>query len=122
MNPNANTWFAQSMDVFLKHYDYTAIMAMPYMERAKQPEEWLIKLVKHVASYPGALDKSVFELQSVDWTKQEPIPAETIARHMKLLLENGAKHYGYYPDDFIKGSPALDIIRPAFSLSKIPEE
>jgi len=122
INPEATTWFAQSMDIFLKHYDYTAIMAMPYMERAKNPEAWLEKLVKRVATFPGALDKSVFELQSINWHKKEPIPAEIIARHMKILLQSGAKHYGYYPDDFILGSPSLEIIRPAISLSAMPEE
>lgn len=122
MNPESTAWFAQSMDIFLKHYDYTAIMAMPYMERAKNPDEWLKRLVKHVAKIPGALDKSVFELQSVNWHKKEPIPAETIAHHMNILLQNGVKHFGYYPDDFIKGLPELEIIRPAISLSSAPEE
>ena len=122
MNPASSAWFGQSMAVFLESYDYTAIMAMPYMEDAKDPEAWLTELVMRVASIPGALDKSVFELQSVDWKKQQAIPSQTLAKHMRLLLRNGAKHYGYYPDNFIQATPDMDIIRPVFSLSKSPIE
>jgi len=122
MEPHSVAWFAQSMEVFLQHYDYTAIMAMPYMENAKDPEQWLITLVDKISKIPGALDKTIFELQSVDWRISQAVPAADIAEHMRLLQSHGAKHYGYYPDDFIKGHPAIEVIRPAFSLSKEPVE
>ncbi len=122
INPYSATWFAQSMEVFLQHYDYTAIMAMPYMENAKDPQKWLIKLVDQVSKTPGALDQSIFELQSVDWRTQQALPAENMAKYMQVLLSHGAKHYGYYPDDFIKGHPDIEVIRPVFSLSKEPVE
>ncbi len=122
MVPGAETWFAQSMEVFLKHYDYTAVMAMPYMENARNPESWLKELVGRVARIPGALEKTVFELQSVDWRTGEPVDGETLARQMRLLQEEGAIHFGYYPDDFIQGRPALEKIRPAISLKITPKE
>jgi len=121
MNPQAEEWFAQSLALFLKHYDYTAVMAMPYMEKAKNPERWLRRLVEKVAAIPGALDKTVFELQSVDWRKQEPLDSAILARHMKLLLRNGAANFGYYPEDFIKGHPDLETILPAISLVTEPQ-
>jgi len=121
MNPDAERWFAQSLEVFLNHYDYTAVMAMPYMEKAKDPEHWLRRLVDKVAVIPGALNKTVFELQSVDWRKQEPLDSAILARHMRLLLRNGAANFGYYPEDFIKGYPDLDTILPAISLATEPQ-
>lgn len=121
MNPQAESWFAQSLEVFLEHYDYTAVMAMPYMEKAKDPERWLRQLVDKVAVIPGALDKTVFELQSVDWRKREPLDSAILARHMRLLLRNGAANFGYYPEDFIRGHPDLDTIRPAISLATEPQ-
>ena len=117
MNPESEAWFAQSLEASLKHYDYTAIMAMPYMEGAKNPEAWLRQLVAKVAAVPGALNKTVFELQSVDWRNQTALDSAVLASHMNLLLHNGAANFGYYPDDFIRGLPNLDEIRPAISLA-----
>jgi len=122
MEPESEDWFAQSMEVFLNHYDYTAVMAMPYMEKAENPEAWLKQLVKHVANYPGALNRTVFELQSVNWHEKKPLPTERLAQHMRILLQSGAMHFGYYPDDFIQGLPSLEIIRPAISLTTAPRE
>ncbi len=122
MNPEAETWFAQSMEVFLKHYDHTAVMAMPYMENAKDPEVWLKELVARVATIPGALDRTVFELQSVDWRSKKPIDGVTLSRQMRLLQRNGVINFGYYPDDFIQGRPALETIRPVISLKITPKE
>ncbi len=122
MNPEAETWFSQSMEIFLKHYDYTAVMAMPYMEKAKHPEAWLRKLVERIAMIPGALDKTVFELQSVDWRSGKPVDGATLARQMRLLQHNGVINFGYYPDDFILGRPAIEAIRPVISLKLTSEE
>ncbi len=122
MNPESESWFAQSMTVFLKHYDYTAVMAMPYMENAKDPQAWLKELVSRVAEIPGALDKTVFELQSVDWRSSKPVDGATLAQQMHLLQRNGVINFGYYPDDFIQGRPELEAIRPAISLKITPKE
>lgn len=121
MDPRAESWFAQSLEVFLGHYDYTALMAMPYMENAGDPERWLRRLVAGVAAIPGALDKTVFELQSVDWRKPEPLDSAILARHMRLLLRNGAANFGYYPEDFIRGHPDLEAVIPAISLATQPQ-
>ncbi|VAX02797.1 Biofilm PGA synthesis deacetylase PgaB (EC 3.-), partial [hydrothermal vent metagenome] len=122
MNPQSETWFAQSLDVFLEHYDYVAVMAMPYMEQAEDPQAWLRTLVARVASKPGALNKTVFELQSVDWRKGVPVDSDVLADQMQLLLRNGARNFGYYPDDFIQGQPSIDAVRSVISLIPVPEE
>ncbi len=122
MNPRAEAWFAQSLDVFLEHYDYVALMAMPYMEQAKDPQAWLASLVARVAATPGALGKTVFELQSVDWRMQAPVDDAVLASQMRLLLRKGVRNFGYYPDDFIQGRPSLDVVRAVISLAPIPKE
>ena len=122
MDPQAEAWFAQSLPVFLEHYDHVALMAMPYMERAADPDAWLKTLVARVADTPGALDRTVFELQSVDWRKGEAIDGGVLAAQMQLLLRAGARNFGYYPDDFILERPALEAVRPAISLIPVPKE
>lgn len=120
LQPQSEAWFAQNYKKFLVHYDYTAIMAMPYLERAKHPKAWLKRLVKAVKSYPQGLKKSIFELQAFDWESKQPLPSEHVAEQMQWLLEEGVINFGYYPDDFIQGHPKLSVIRPKFSLSTMP--
>lgn len=120
LEPESEVWFSQSFDVFLDNYDYTAIMAMPYMENAENDKRWLEHLVDHVSIIPGALDKTVFELQTIDWRDSRPVDSATLFSQMRLLQNNGAYNFGYYPDDFILDHPDINIIRPAMSLSTYP--
>lgn len=120
LEPESQNWFSQSFEAFLENYDYTAVMAMPYMENADNDKKWLQQLLQRVASIPGALDKTVFELQSVDWRDSEPVDSATLLEQMRLLQNNGAYHYGYYPDDFILDHPDINTIRPVISVSEYP--
>ena len=121
LEPTSVNWFAQSLPRFLEHYDFTAVMAMPFMEEAKDPEAWLATLAAKIEEHPGALEKVVFELQSVDWRHDNaPIPAETLARWMRLLERWGARHYGYYPDDFPGERPEIKALMPVMSLRTFP--
>jgi biofilm PGA synthesis lipoprotein PgaB len=120
LNPDAKEWFAQSLPNFLESYDYTAVMSMPYMENAEYPIPWLKNLIKEIAKQPLGLEKTMFELQSVDWRIEKPVDSTDLADQMRLLQSNGALNFGYYSDDFLHDSPQLDIIRPAFSLQEFP--
>jgi len=130
LNPQAEEWFAQNPDDFLAAYDWTAPMAMPYMEgvAAQDAQRWLNQLVDRMAERPGALDKTVFELQARDWRKQgkvasateSHIDSRTIAGWMRQLQVRGVKNFGYYPDDFIQNHPALQQIRPYMSTNWYP--
>ncbi|MEE8379421.1 MAG: poly-beta-1,6-N-acetyl-D-glucosamine N-deacetylase PgaB, partial [Gammaproteobacteria bacterium] len=120
LEPESEEWFAQSFKVFLDNYDYTAIMAMPYMENASNDKHWLRRLIGRVSAIPGALDKTVFELQSVDWRNTTPVKSATLVEQMRLFQDNGAYSFGYYPDDFILDHPDINTIRPAISLSVYP--
>ncbi|MBU0620228.1 MAG: poly-beta-1,6-N-acetyl-D-glucosamine N-deacetylase PgaB [Gammaproteobacteria bacterium] len=120
LNPKSEEWFAQSFPVFLDSYDYTALMAMPFMENAQDPQSWLETLVDVVARQPNGLKKTLFELQSVDWRNSQPVDSRVMAGQMIFLQKHGALNFGYYPDNFLNDSPRLDIIRPAFSLQEFP--
>lgn len=120
LNPASEEWFAQTLPSFLATYDYTAVMAMPYMEEANHPDQWLTQLVNTVKKQPGALKKTVFELQSHDWKNHHPISAETLVAQWRVLHLAGARHWGYYPDDFLQNQPAENVIKPAISVETFP--
>lgn len=130
LNPQAEEWFAQNPDDFLAAYDWTAPMAMPYMEGipAKDAQRWLNQLVDSMAKRPGALEKTVFELQARDWRKEGNVASATdgridtqiIADWMRQLQIRGVKSYGYYPDDFNQDHPKLQKILPQMSTNWYP--
>ena len=120
MNPESEKWFAQSLLKSIQHYDHVALMAMPYMENAADPEEWLIDLHGAVNNILGDTDKVIFELQTRDWRTQTNIPTETLVAQMRQLFLSGAMNVAYYPDDFLEDHPKLDVLRPAFSIESYP--
>jgi biofilm PGA synthesis lipoprotein PgaB len=127
IDPASEAWFAQNLNDFLSTYDWTAPMAMPLMENVppEQADAWLDSLVNRVARIPGALDKTVFELQARDWRKtgeHADISGEQLAHWMRQLKLSGAKNYGYYPDDFINDHPEMSAIRPTFSSYWYPQK
>ncbi len=125
LNPQSETWFAQNLDDFLSAYDWTAPMAMPLMEGVAtgQASEWLAALVREVAKRPGALQRTVFELQTHDWRGggDTPIDATVIAGWMRDLQRQGVRNFGYYPDDAFTEHPSLDAIRPVMSTAWFPK-
>lgn len=127
LDPKSEAWFAQNLTDFLNAYDWTAPMAMPYMEKipANDANAWLDKLVNTVAQNPGALDKTVFELQARDWRKsgtQAEISGKQLSEWMRQLKLSGAVNYGYYPDDFINDKPEMSEVRSAFSSYWYPQK
>lgn len=121
-DPDHQQWLGQSLSDSLAAYDYVALMAMPYLEQQRaDPDRWLARLVAAVAARPQGLAKTVFELQSVDWSaNNRPIDGRTLAAQFSVLRRGGARHLGYYPDEFRDDRPALDEIRPALSLKSFP--
>lgn len=122
LNPGSSPWYAQSYPLFLENYDFTVVMAMPYMEKAKKPNQWLKQLVAAAKAIEPSLKKTVFELQGKDWHTGENISTQVLLEQMELLQLNGALSFGYYPDDFIKGYPVLKEIRKGISLETYPYE
>jgi biofilm PGA synthesis lipoprotein PgaB len=121
LDPESESWFAQSLPLFLEAYDFTALMAMPYMERAADPERWLRELAEAVGRQPNGLSKTVFELQSVDWRRnQAPVATAELVAQMRLLQRMGAVNFGYYPDNFPADRPQRDSLRTGLSLATYP--
>ncbi len=120
IKPFSEEWFAQSYDSFLAHYDYVAIEAMPYMEEAENPTEWLTDLVKKAATHQYGLNKTVFELQTVDWKNAQKIPMKTFLGQVNLLQKHGVKHIGYYPDNVFENHPTLKDLQEKFTVPDIP--
>jgi biofilm PGA synthesis lipoprotein PgaB len=125
LQPESEAWFAQNLDDFLAEYDWTVPMAMPLMESvpADGSDAWLTRLVNAVAARPGALDKTIFELQARDWEQkpQRAVADSQLAQWMRVLQLNGVKNYGYYPDDFLNNQPDISRIRPEFSSYWYPD-
>ncbi|MGD9843151.1 MAG: poly-beta-1,6-N-acetyl-D-glucosamine N-deacetylase PgaB, partial [Steroidobacteraceae bacterium] len=80
LNPKAEVWYSQALENSLANYDFTAIMAMPLMEKAPDHEAFYRNLVNKINERPGAMSRVVFELQTVDWRNDsKPIPSAEIA-------------------------------------------
>ena len=114
LNPHAEAWYGQSLDAAIRDYDFTAVMAMPYMEKAGDPDRFLTRLVEEVKQKPHGLGKVLFELQSTDWAGRRDLPSDEIARQLRLLYSLGARHTGYYPDNLHRGTPDPEALRPVF--------
>jgi biofilm PGA synthesis lipoprotein PgaB len=117
--PESEAWFAQNLDDFLAAYDWTAPMAMPLMEQVPEGEAdaWLDRVVDTITRRPGAVERTVFELQALDWRTGQPVASERLAHWMRRLQVRGARSFGYYPDNFISGHPAIPAVRPVLSNS-----
>lgn len=117
--PQSQQWFAQSMAAFAKAYDYTAVMAMPYMEQAEKPDEWLARLAEDsLAQVPA--NRLVFELQSRNWRTGQSIPDAELVRWMEIIQRKGVTNFGYYPDDFHNNQPDPAVLKPVFSVQTQP--
>jgi biofilm PGA synthesis lipoprotein PgaB len=113
LNPKAEVWYSQSLDNSVARYDFTAIMAMPYMEKAADHAAFFRDLVRAVDDR-GALKKVVFEIQSVDWHHESrPVPSEELADTLRELYGLGALHVGYYPDALFRDHPVPGVIKTA---------
>lgn len=121
LEPESEAWFAQNFQQFLQHYDYTALMAMPYLEGARRPRAWLRELVAKVAAHDQtALAKTVFHMQTRDWRNGRPISNRELRKQFNLLLRKGALNIAYYPDDFVGNHPDLHMLRSNLSVNRHP--
>ncbi len=118
LEPAASEWFAQDFADHLAHYDYSAIMAMPSMEQAQDPQAWLRQLARAALAHPGANERTVFELQARDWRTGQAVPDAQLLQQATLLRQLGARHLAYYPDDFKAGTPGLEAARASFSVGR----
>jgi len=126
LQPESEQWFAQNLDDFLQAYDWTAVMAMPRMEGIadRKAVAWLNQLVDAVARHPQGLSRTIFEVQAVDWRGKggspRPLDSRQVAGWLNALTARGARHVGYYPDDFVRNQPEMNVIRPEITIDWYP--
>ena len=115
LNPKSEEWFAQSIPNGLQNYDWVALMAMPYMEKAKNPSQWLNNLIDVTQTSPLAKQKILYELQAKDWRTNKPIPTKELASWMRNMRIRGIHNFGYYPDDQFTNTPNMEILKKELS-------
>jgi len=115
LQPESEKWFAQSLPLFLQSYDYIALMAMPFMEKASDPQQWLERLSWAALSQSGNSDRIIFELQSKNWISNQPVPSKVMQEQIVLLHQLGVTSFAYYPDDFYKNMPPAEMINSCLS-------
>ncbi|WP_409449177.1 poly-beta-1,6-N-acetyl-D-glucosamine N-deacetylase PgaB [Acinetobacter kookii] len=116
LKPYAENWYSQSLEQSINRYDFTAIMAMPYMEQATDQDAFYRDIVNRVKQYPNGMKKTVFELQSVNWRTNQRVPSDEMARTIESLYTQGVMHEAYYPDDPIQDYPDTGVLRKAFEM------
>ena len=115
LNPASEEWFAQSIPNGITNFDWVALMAMPYMEKASNPTKWLNELINKTEEHPGAKQKVIYELQAKNWDTRQAIPSKELSNWMRMLRAKGALNFGYYPDDPFTNQPNIDIIKRELS-------
>lgn len=120
LNKDSQEWYAQSLADSIKKYDYTAIMAMPYMEQAEDAGAFYDQIISNVKRETCGLERAVFELQTVDWRKNsEPISPQELSLTIQHLYDLGANHIAYYPDDLFHNNPDADLMKQDFAKKPI---
>ena len=120
LNTDAQEWYSQSLYDSLNKYDYTAIMAMPYMEQADDAGAFYDQMISNVKQRECGLERTVFELQTVNWRKNnEPISSQELSLTIQHLYDLGVNHIAYYPDDLFHNNPDADLMKRAFAKKPI---
>ena len=116
---DARSRYAQSLGAFVADYDFVVLAAQPAEGGGNVSATWLGRLARAVAAHPGAVQKTVFELQAVDRHTRQPIATETLRQQMQLLNAAGIVHLGYTPDDFLANRPDTVALRDVMSTRNV---
>jgi biofilm PGA synthesis lipoprotein PgaB len=120
LNKDAQEWYAQSLPDSIEKYDYTAIMAMPYMEQADDAGAFYNQMLNNVKQQQCGLERTVFELQTVNWRKNnEAISPQELSLTIQHLYDMGVNHIAYYPDDLFHNNPDAELMKQIFSKKPI---
>lgn len=122
LDPNGEVYLAQRFSDYLGAYDHVALMAMPQLEGARDARAFYRALVRTVGHAPHGFDKTIFELQTVDWKTGLGVDARTLETTLRSLQAAGVRHLAYYPENFIEAEPALGALRRGLSLATVPAE
>lgn len=98
--PDSEAWFAQNYQQYLAAYDYTVIMAYPYLEKQdKQPLVWLEHLAGSALKDQANARKTIFKLQTYDWNKKRWLSEKELTQQMTVLKQKNAVNFAFYPEN-----------------------
>lgn len=97
LEPESEEWFAQNYDNCIENFDYTVVMAYPYMDHEK-PEPFLKNICKYIKSKGEAANKkTIVKIQTVNWDNDRSLGQRKFQWQIQLLRKQGIKNIGYYP-------------------------
>jgi poly-beta-1,6-N-acetyl-D-glucosamine N-deacetylase len=86
------------------------------MEEADDARQFYDKIVHNVKQEKCGLERTVMELQTVNWRKEnEPISSVEMADTLRHLYDLGVHHIAYYPDNVFTNTPDADTMKQAFT-------
>lgn len=100
-NPASQEWFAQSYPDYLTRYDYTVVMAYPYMDKEKHPDEALRKTAKAIQK-AGGEKRTIVKVQTYDWAKEKWLSDKEVRAELNTLRKAGMRNRGVYPHSFYR--------------------
>jgi len=123
LNTESEQWFAQNLQAALNQYDYVALMAMPWMEKADDPAAWSSALIKKMSALSQVQkNRLVVELQTRDWRSNKQIDNAAFIQQVRLWKDAGYQHFAWYPDDFHANIPDFNTVFTQLSLQDFPYE
>ena len=99
LDPESEEWFAQNYQDYLKNYNYTVVMAYPYMDGEKDPMGYLSNVAAAVKA-AGGTSKTIVKIQTYDWNKERWLSRQVFNQQLQTLKKGGMLHLGYYPNTF----------------------
>lgn len=102
-----------------KRYDFVILSVTPE-DKAVNSGSCFKNLVDCVMEIPEGLKRTVFEVRAVNDASRQPSSAIHLAQKLQQLQLNGARNFGYFPDDAVNDHPSLDVLRPLMSLKTNP--
>ncbi|MEQ1560128.1 MAG: poly-beta-1,6-N-acetyl-D-glucosamine N-deacetylase PgaB [Methyloglobulus sp.] len=102
----------------LKQFDFVTVAIPQTIDKSSDTEHSLEVLMDKVTQTPGALNSTAFLLHTAH--EKTLVPSEQLASQLQYLQQNGARNFGYYPDQSANDHPLFTDIRPAISLQTNP--
>jgi hypothetical protein len=101
----------------LKQYDFVTV-SIPLGDNSDETENKLEALTDKIAQIPSALNSTAFLIHTTAGSERNS--SEHLATQLRLLQQNGARNFGYYPDQVTHDHPAFAVIQPILSLHTNP--
>ena len=96
LDKDAAAWLGQDYDDYLNRYDYTVVMAYPYMDGEPDADAYLRRVAKAVKKH-GGVDRTIVKIQAYDWSDDTWVDQGTFTHQLRLLRSAGIRHLGTYP-------------------------